>query len=53
MLFVHSGELTVKIMDETWRLFPGDTATIPKGAARQFINASDKAVEFLRVRGDV
>jgi len=53
VLFIHSGELTVKLIDETWRLFPGDTATIPKGAARQFINASDKAVEFLRVRGDV
>ena len=53
VLFVHSGELTVKLIDEAWRLFPGDTATIPKGAARQFINASDKSVEFLRVRGDV
>lgn len=53
VLFVQSGELTVKLTDETWRLFPGDTATIPKGAARKFINRSDKAVEFLRVRGDV
>lgn len=53
VLFVQSGELTVKLIDETWRLFPGDTATIPKGASRQFLNTSDKAVEFLRVRGDV
>lgn len=53
VLFVHTGELTVILTDETWRLFPGDTATIPKGTARQFINTSDKPVEFLRVRGDI
>jgi len=53
VLFVQSGELTVKLLEETWCLFPGDTATIPKGSARQFINKSDKPVEFLRVRGDV
>lgn len=51
VLFVQAGELTVSLPDETWRLFPGDTATIPKGAARQFINSSDKPVEFLKVRG--
>lgn len=53
VVFVHKGELTVKFIGETWRLFPGDTATIPKGAARQFVNAADKPVEFLRVRGDI
>ncbi|MGB0907522.1 MAG: cupin domain-containing protein [Maricaulaceae bacterium] len=53
VLFVHSGELTVKFEDETWCLFPGDTASVPKGLARQFVNRSDKPVEFLRVRGDI
>lgn len=53
VVFVQSGELSVKFEEETWRLFPGDTATIPNGAARQFINGTDKAVEFLRVRGDI
>lgn len=53
VLFVYQGELSVQLDEETWRLFPGDTATVPKGAARQFINKSDKPVEFLRVRGDV
>jgi len=53
VLFVQTGELTVKLRDETWRLHPGDTATLPKGCARKFVNTSDKAVEFLRVRGDL
>jgi mannose-6-phosphate isomerase-like protein (cupin superfamily) len=53
VLFVQSGELTVKLPNEAWRLFAGDTATIPKGAARQFINTSGGPVEFLRVRGNV
>lgn len=53
VLFVQSGELTVKLNDETWPLFPGDTASLTKGAARQFLNTSDAPVEFLRVRGDV
>lgn len=53
VLFVQTGELTIKLMNETWRLFPGDTATLPKGTARQFLNTSDKPVEFVRVRGDV
>lgn len=53
VIFVHSGALTIKLLDENWRLFPGDTATIPKGAQRQFVNDSDASVEFLRVRGDV
>jgi len=53
VLFVQSGELTVKLRAETWQLLSGDTATIPKGAARQFLNTSDKPVEFIRVRGDV
>ena len=53
VIFVHSGKLTVKLLDETWQLFPGDTATIPRNSSRQFMNSSDKAVEFLRVRGDI
>lgn len=51
VLFVHFGQLTVKLVDETWHLFAGDTATIPKGAMRQLINVSDNSVEFIRVRG--
>ncbi len=53
VLFVHTGELVVKLEDETWRLFPGDTATIPQGVSRQFVNDTEKRVEFLRVRGDI
>ncbi len=53
VLFVQSGNLTVKLEDEKWDLGPGDTATVPKGQARQFINESQEAVEFLRVRGDI
>ena len=53
VLFVQTGELTVKMDDESWSLYPGDTATVPKGMARQFINNSNEPVEFLRVRGDI
>ncbi len=53
VLFVHSGELTVKLMDETWHLLPGDTATLVKGSARQLVNRTDRPVEFIRVRGDI
>ncbi|MEP4051297.1 MAG: cupin domain-containing protein [Litorimonas sp.] len=53
VLFVHSGHLTVKLVNETWHLFAGDTATIPKGDMRQLINISDESVEFIRVRGGV
>ncbi len=53
VLFVQSGELKVKLEEELWRLFPGDTATVPKGVSRQFVNDTENAVEFLRVRGDI
>jgi len=53
VLFVQSGELTVKLDDEAWQLFAGDTATVPKGGMRQYVNQSNKPVEFLQVRGDV
>ena len=52
VIFVHSGTLTIKLDTEVWTLFPGDTATIPSGASRQFVNNSDKVVEFLRVQGE-
>lgn len=52
VVFVQSGQLTVKVNDELWELRTGDTATIPRGASRQFINKSDKPVEFLRVQGE-
>lgn len=53
VLFVQSGELTVKLKQETWHLFAGDTASIPKGASRQFLNASNEPAKFIQVRGDV
>ena len=53
VLFVQTGELTTLVDDEVWSLRPGDTATIPKGAARQFRNDSDVSVEFLQVRGEI
>ena len=52
VIFVHSGHLTAKIDDESWLLGPGDTATIPHKASRQFLNLTDKPVEFLRVQGE-
>jgi len=52
VIFIQSGDLTVKVDEEIWELFTGDTATIPSGASRQFINKSDKAVEFLRVQSE-
>lgn len=52
VIFVQSGALIVKVDDEVWALETGDTATIPRGASRQFINKSDKPVEFLRVQGE-
>lgn len=52
VVFVHSGVLTVKVDDDVWDLHPGDTATIPAGASRQFINNGDKPVELLRVQGE-
>ncbi len=53
VVFVQSGELKVKMQDETWALSPGDTGSIPPGVNRQFINISDQNVEFLRVRGGI
>lgn len=53
VIFVQSGLLTVRMETEIWQLFSGDTATIPKGVARQFINNSDAPTEFLRIRGDI
>lgn len=52
VIFIHTGELTVKAGDEKWTLGPGDTATIPKAAARQYLNLHSQSVEFIRVRGE-
>lgn len=52
VVFVHKGELTVKVNGETWVLRSGDTATIPKNAARSFANTGTDRLEFVRVIGD-
>lgn len=52
VIFVHVGELTVRVDDTECRLMAGDTMTIPKGATRVFRQSGDCDVEFLRVLGD-
>lgn len=52
VIFVHTGELSIIVDQDNWTLGPGDTATVPRGATRQFINKSDSEVVFLRVQGD-
>jgi len=52
VIFIQTGALTIKVADELWHMGAGDTATIPVGETRQFINKSDKPVEFLRVQGE-
>ena len=52
VVYVYKGQLTVKTDDQTCDLGPGDTATLPRGIARQFLNTHTKPVEFIRVLGD-
>ena len=52
VIFVHAGELTIKIGQDVWVLGRGDTATIPKSVARQYLNLHSQSVEFIRVRGE-
>lgn len=52
VVFVHTGVLKLWIDGESWILGQGDTATIPKGATRSFVNLSTDNVEFVRVIGE-
>jgi len=52
VIFVHAGELNIWVDGASWILGPGDTATIPKGATRSFVNLGSKRVEFVRVIGE-
>lgn len=51
VVFVHEGQLTIDVEGEAWSLWPGDTATLPRGKARVFRNDQDKPLQFLRVTG--
>ncbi|MEO0412521.1 MAG: cupin domain-containing protein [Pseudomonadota bacterium] len=51
VVFIHRGTLTVMVDGEAWVLESGDTASIPKGAARTFHNKARNALQFIRVEG--
>lgn len=51
VVFVHSGELTVRLPGEEFSMVAGDTLTVPVGMEREFINRSDAEVEAYVVRG--
>lgn len=53
VVFVQQGSLRIETYDGQWDLRSGDTATIPKGVARKFINIGNEMVDFVRVQGDV
>lgn len=53
VVFVHQGEVTVRVGQEDWVLAPGDTATLPKSIARQYLNMTSAPATLVRVRGDV
>lgn len=53
VVFVHEGELVIGTGEGDWTLGPGDTATLPKGVARQYKNLSDECVNYIRVQGDL
>ncbi|NNC37228.1 MAG: cupin domain-containing protein [Hyphomonadaceae bacterium] len=53
VVFVHQGNLRIETYDDQRDLGSGDTATIPKGVARRFINIGNEMVDFVRVQGDV
>lgn len=49
VIFVHAGSLDIEIDDETERLGPGDTLTVPVGAARRY--ASKDGADLFVTRG--
>jgi mannose-6-phosphate isomerase-like protein (cupin superfamily) len=51
VVFVHSGELTVRVPGTELSMVAGDTLTVPIGMEREFINRSDTVVEAYVVRG--
>ena len=53
VVFVHRGQLSIHVGEENWNLNAGDTATLPKGVSRTYLNISEGTVDFLRVRGDI
>lgn len=53
VIFVHQGEVTVRVGQEDWVLGPGDTATLPKSIVRQYLNMTSAPATLVRVRGDV
>lgn len=53
VVFVHQGEVTVRVGKEDWVLGAGDTATLPKSAQRQYLNMTAEPATLVRVRGDV
>lgn len=53
VVFVHDGELRIETYDGHYDLRRGDTATIPKGSPRRFVNIGNRMVDFVRVQGDV
>jgi len=52
VVFVHQGQLTIKTDSGSCELGQGDTATLPRGIARQFLNEHTEPVEFIRVLGE-
>lgn len=51
VVFVHAGQLTVRVSGEQFDMTAGDTLTIPVGLERTFINQSKDVVEAYVVRG--
>jgi mannose-6-phosphate isomerase-like protein (cupin superfamily) len=51
VVFVHSGELTVRLPGQVFKMVAGDTLTVPVGMDREFINRSEAVVEAYVVRG--
>lgn len=53
VVFVHQGEVTVRVGQDDWVLGAGDTATLPKSSQRQYLNMTSSPATLVRVRGDV
>lgn len=53
VVFVHDGVMRIETYDGHYDLRRGDTATIPKGIGRRFVNIGNEMVDFVRVQGDL
>jgi len=51
VIFVQSGSLLICWDEGETRLFPGDTATLPKSQIRSYIGSTDEMTELYIVRG--